>query len=126
MAWFAYFFGAGGLLVRWLPDGALGTLLGQFGALLLMVFLLMTSLVAIRRGLREGLDGIGGDLPAMDGIVEIAPEKDTERSRTHPFNRVVRQKNGVFAIFPWGLISCLIKSARHQSHEENHGAPAEL
>jgi hypothetical protein len=57
---------------------------------------------AIRRGLREGLGGIGGDLPAMDGIVEIAAEKGTERSRTHPFEQVVRQKMGVFAIFPGG------------------------
>lgn len=65
-----------------------------------MVFLLMNSLVDIRRGLREGLDGIGGDLPAMDGIVEIAAEKDTERSRTHLFEQVVRQEMGVFAIFP--------------------------
>lgn len=53
-------------------------------------------------GLREGPDGIGGDLPAMDGIVEIAAEKGTERSRTHPFKREVRQKMGVFAIFPGG------------------------
>ena len=102
MVWFAYFFGAGGLLVRWLPDGALGTLLGQFGAVLLMVFLLMTSLVSIHRGLRESQDGIGGNLPAMGGIVEIAVEKGTERSRTHPFEQVVRQKMGVFAIFPSG------------------------
>ena len=35
----AYFLGAGGLLPRCLPDGALGTLLGQFGLLLLMLFL---------------------------------------------------------------------------------------
>lgn len=34
-----YFLGAGGLFVRPGPDGAFGTLLGQFGVLLLMVFL---------------------------------------------------------------------------------------
>ena len=37
----AYFFWAGGLLVRPPPDGAFGTLPGQFGALLLMVFLVV-------------------------------------------------------------------------------------
>lgn len=43
-----------------------------------------------------------GNLPAMDCIVEIAVEKGTEGSRTHPFKRVVREKMGVFAIFPGG------------------------
>ncbi len=43
-----------------------------------------------------------GNLPAMEAIVEIGAEKDTERSRTDRFQGEVDRQIGVFAIFPRG------------------------
>lgn len=77
-------------------------------------------------GLREDPDGIEATCLRWKPLSESVRRKTRKDREQTDFKERSTGKSVCSRSFLEGLISCLVKSARYQSREENHGSPADL